>query len=401
MKTPFGPPIDLSGLSGFALTDARPRRSVFIGRVSTKDQQNPASSIPRQVVLASERLEPDEEFVAYFWDVESGMLPPELRGQGPQEMYDKLGVPTPRDGGLQDLVDRVEQLAVTHVLAERSDRLARAMLTSLTVEHELSQHGVEVVYANEPVGGTESGRLRVRRFGQVEAELYKKSLMEMSTGGQFQHAISGWNHGFPPYPYIAVVDENAPVRAGGRFGTERPKRKLVPHPDSRRFDMAREAHRLRREERLRTGAILARLSAEPDRYPGSFSYNFMEGLLANPKLSGHQVYNRKAPRTRRKGQPLWNPISEWVWSPEIAHERVVSLEEWKQAQEVTDELREEAEGSWTRVRRAASALGLSLTAVDSSGTHTVYEVGGRRITLPTPIPDELVQLIIDDMERGA
>jgi predicted Ser/Thr protein kinase len=35
-----------------------------------------------------------------------------------------------------------------------------AMLTSLTVEHELGKAGVDVVYANEPVGGTESGRLR-------------------------------------------------------------------------------------------------------------------------------------------------------------------------------------------------------------------------------------------------
>jgi hypothetical protein len=39
-------------------------------------------------------------------------------------------------------------------------QVLRAMLTSLTVEHELGKAGVDVVYANEPVGGTESGRLR-------------------------------------------------------------------------------------------------------------------------------------------------------------------------------------------------------------------------------------------------
>ena len=190
MSAPFAPPIDLSDLPGYRQTDLRPRRSVFLGRVSTKDNQNPSSSIPRQVVTASERLEPGETFVAHFWDVESGMLPPELRGLGSREMYDALAVPTPRDGGLQDLVDRAEMLGVTHVLAESSSRLARAMLTSLTVEHGLERIGVEVVYANEPTGGSESGRLATRRHSQVDAEIYRAQMMEMSMGGQVQHAIA-------------------------------------------------------------------------------------------------------------------------------------------------------------------------------------------------------------------
>ncbi|KZM71100.1 hypothetical protein [Nocardia terpenica] len=224
MTIQFGPPIDLADLPNFGRTDMRARRPVFVGRCSTKDNQNPASSLPRQVVLASARLEAGEEFAGYYWDVESGMLPPQLRSLAPREMYEALGVPLPRDGGLQDLVDRAEQLGVTHALAERSDRVARFMLTSLTVEHELAKAGVEVVYANEPVGGTESGRLRTRRQGQVDAEIYRATLMEMSMGGQIQHVIGGWNHGYPPYPYIAVIDETAPVAARGRFGAMRPKR---------------------------------------------------------------------------------------------------------------------------------------------------------------------------------
>ncbi|MEU2231218.1 recombinase family protein [Streptomyces vietnamensis] len=228
MYAPFGPPIDLSPLTNFVQVDARQRRTAFCGRVSTKDNQNPSSSIPRQVSLASQRLEEGEEFAAYFWDVESGMLPTESRGLAPQEMYDALRVPTPRDGGLQDLLDRAELMGVTHVLAERSDRVARAMLTSLTVEHELQKLGVEVVYANEPVGGTESGRLRTRRYGQVEAEVYRTVLLEMSTGGQIQHAIGGWNHGYPPYPYVAIIDENAPTAARGRFGDTGRRRNWPP-----------------------------------------------------------------------------------------------------------------------------------------------------------------------------
>ncbi|QNJ42015.1 recombinase family protein [Streptomyces buecherae] len=352
---------------------------------------------------ASERLEPGEEFVAYYWDVESGMLPPELRGLGPQEMYDALGVPTPRTGGLQDLIDRAEILGITHALAERSDRIARAMLTSLTVEHALKKTGTEVVYANEPTGGTESGRLRARRYSQVDAEVFKATLMEMSTGGQIQHAVQGWNHGYPPYPYIAVVDEDAPVPTRGRFGATRPKRKLVPHPDARRGEAVREMYRLRREERLTDTQIVTILAADRDRYPieRHWTYNRVYGLLSNPKLTGYQVYNRKASRTGRQGFSRLNPVSEWVWSPEIVHEPVVSLEEWKQTQEVTAELRTRA-GSGTglsRVRAAARELGYSVTLINRSGTHALYQIGGRRMALPSPLPELMAQQVIDDLRR--
>ncbi|WP_280453142.1 recombinase family protein [Nocardia cyriacigeorgica] len=401
MTLQFGPPIDLTDLPSFRKANLRSRRPVFVGRVSTKDNQNPASSLPRQVALASQRLEPGEEFFAYFWDVESGMLPPEQRGLGPQQMYEALAVPIPRDGGLQDLVDRAEQLGVTHVLAERSDRVARAMLTSLTVEHELAKSGVEVVYANEPVGGTESGRLRTRRYSQVDAEVYRAVLMEMSQGGQVQHAISGYNHGCPPYPYIAVIDENAPTAGRGRFGVARPKRKLVPHPDARRFDAARELCRLRREEHLKAAEITARLAAEPDRYPieGRWTHNLVEGLVANPKLTGHQVYNRRATRTGRPGYSRWNPISEWVWSPGIVHEPVISVQEWKQAQEVTAALRAGADAgsSLVRIHLAARHLGLPVTTISSSDSHARYRIGERDVVLPKPIPDRLARQVIADL----
>ncbi|MFI1225984.1 MULTISPECIES: recombinase family protein [unclassified Streptomyces] len=404
MTFPFGPPIDLSDLSNFVQVDARPRRSAFVGRVSTKDNQNPSSSIPRQVALTGQCLEEGEEFVGFYWDVESGMLPPESRGLAPQEMYDALRVPTRRDGGLQDLLNHAEPMGITHVLAERADRVARAMLTSLNTEHQLQKTGVEVVYANEPQGGTESGRLRTRRYGQVEAEVYRTVMLEMSMGGQFQHALGGWNHGYPPYPYVAVVDENAPPPPRGRFGEARPKKKLAPHPDPRRFDASRELCRLRREEHLKSGDIIATLSADPERYPieGRWTYNLVEGLIANPKLTGYQVYNRKASRTGRPGFSQWNPISKWVWSPGPVHEPVVSLKEWKHAQEVTAGLRAGTEGGpLLRIQATARRQGLTVTKVDSTSSHTLYRIGTRQVVLPTPIPDAVAQQIIEDLERAA
>jgi hypothetical protein len=306
---------------------------------------------------------------------------------------------------LQDLVDRAEQLGVTHVLAERSDRVARAMLTSLTVEHELDKLGVEVIYANEPVGGTESGRLRTRRYGQVDAEIYRATLLEMSMGGQVQHAIGGWNHGYPPYPYVSVIDDRFPPREG-RFGMARPKRKLVPHPDARRFDAARELCRLRREERLKAPDIIAILDADHNRFPPLgqwWTYNLVEGLIANPKLTGYMVFNRRCARTGKPGFSRLNPVSEWVWSPQATHEPVVSVEEWRLAQEVTAGLRAGADksGPLLRLRAAARRLGMTVTPVRNTEAFTLYRIGGRQIALPNPIPDVLVQQVIDDLEAGA
>ncbi|MGW2689808.1 recombinase family protein [Streptomyces sp. NPDC001414] len=403
--SPFRPPVDLSDLPNFTHSPGRPRCSVFVGRVSTKDNQNPATSIPRQVLYAQACLEEGEEFAAYFWDVESGMLPPELRGLGPQQMYDALDVPVPRTGGLQDLVERSEQLGITHALAERSDRLARAMLTSLTVEHELERRGVQVVYANEPTGGTESGRLRTRRYGQVEAEIYRTTLMEMSMGGQVQHAINGWNHGYPPYPYVAVLDKSAPRQEGGRFGPARPKKKLTPHPDPRRFDAAREMHRLRREEHLTTPDIVTALASGPDRYPidTRWTVNLVNGLLSNPKLTGYHVYNRKATRTGQAGKSRLNPLSEWIWSPRITHEPVISVDEWKAAQQVTAGLKAGAAEyvSLQRLRAAVGRLGLTVTTVRTASTHAVYLIGEHQVVLPTPVPDALIRQIVDDARAAS
>ena len=99
MYHPFGPPIDLSDLPNYQRSDDRPRRPVFVGRVSTKDNQNPASSIPRQVVTAGERLEDGEEFIAYFWDVESGIPPRNCEAWAPRRCTTRLASPPAATAG--------------------------------------------------------------------------------------------------------------------------------------------------------------------------------------------------------------------------------------------------------------------------------------------------------------
>ncbi|KZM71101.1 hypothetical protein AWN90_42065 [Nocardia terpenica] len=47
--------------------------------------------------------------------------------------------------------------------------------------------------------------------------------------------------------------------------------------------------------------------------------------------------------------------------------------------------------------RHGPSAGLTVTAVSSSETHTLYRIGNRKMVLPNPIPDVVVQQVIADM----
>lgn len=393
----YEPPIDLSFLPGYK-APKRTHRTAFLGRVSTKDLQDPRSSLIGQVAEASRLLAPGEEFVAWYWDVESGMLDLDERGLGTEEYYDLLDIPLPRNGGLPELVSAVERGEVTRAACERITRLARDMLTSLIVERELERIGVEVVCANEPQddhgGGMTSGKLQARRGAQVSAEVFRTEMMEQSMRGQKVHAASGFNHGYAPYPYVSVIDVNAPSRAT-RFGEPRPKRRLDLHPDPRRVETAREMFRLRLDERAPDAEIRRLFAAAPDLHPieGKWTINRITGLLANPKLSGYQVYNRKTRRGCGR-----NPGERWVWSREPAHPAIVTVEEWAETQRVTLELRTPV-SPLDRIREAAHAYGLTMSPSRSTGTHVLWAIGNHQIVLPHAITaslaDQVIQTITD------
>jgi len=79
----------------------------------------------------------------------------------------------------------------------------------------------------------------------------------------------------------------------------------------------------------------------------------------------------------------------------------VSLEQWKQAQEVTAGLRAGTDGPLLRIRAAAGRRGLTITEIENTGSHTRYRIGARQVVLPTPVPDAVAQQVIEDLERGA
>ncbi|GAB3977244.1 hypothetical protein GCM10029978_066430 [Actinoallomurus acanthiterrae] len=400
----FEAPIDLSDLPGFQQTAPaeRPGRTAFLGRCSTKDNQDPRASIAGQVAEASRLLALGEEFAAYFWDVESGMLGLVERSQGSDEDYARLGVPVPRDGGLRELLEAVERGAeFDRVVCERISRVARDMLPSLQVEHHLQTRGVLLECANEPRGGgTSSGLLQARRSAQVNAEIFRYELLEMSMRGQRQHAADGYRHGQPCYGFIAVVDPDAPP-AANRFGAGRPKQRLALHPDERRVATVQLVFELRNEHELGDSRIGQTLAADLDRHPLAEGQAMWCGrqvrrMIDQPKYTGYQVFGRR----RRADHERATPICQWVWSRTQAHPAIVPLEEWYQAQQVTARMHEQRRPGWGRVHAAAAEHGITLTPVRESGAHVLYDAGGRQLVLPrgelpAAVADQVITLLQD------
>ncbi|WP_329089234.1 recombinase family protein [Actinomadura citrea] len=87
------------------------------------------------------------------------MLGLDERSQIGLDVYQRLGVPVPRDGGLNDLLEAVErgERPGERVGCERISRVAREMLASLTVEHYLESKGIPSCAPTNPRAGRPPG----------------------------------------------------------------------------------------------------------------------------------------------------------------------------------------------------------------------------------------------------
>lgn len=395
-------PIDLSGLPGYTRAhDTRAHVTAFLGRTSTKDNQDPTTSIPGQAAVCAARLSDGDAFDLYFWDVESGYTLLEDRSRHDDAYYAELGVPLRRDGGINDLLAAVKAGSVTRVICERSDRAARDMLTILTVETFLQRHEVELIYATEPPkqhtgSAMSASELQMRRGSQIHAEVYRAQMLESCGRGQREHTAQGYSHGSAPYPYTLVVDPDAPVR-NDRY-LHRPKQRLAKHPDPRRWEAVKRMAAMRLREDAEYRDIRRALNDAPDRYPydragGQWSVTRIRKLLLNPKLTGYAVYNR---RCNRAG---WapNPIEEWTWSRRAVHPAVFTVEDWARLMrlEAADRMAGDPMG---QLRSAAEERGGSLDLVRSDGVHAVYAIGGREFTLPADPPQAAVEYVVSQLE---
>ena len=280
-----------------AVGPAEPVPVAMLGRTSTLELQDPYGSITRQITSAKEWL-PDGFYLAgYFWDIESGGLDLEKRGQaGNYQPFVDKGLP--RDGGLADLLAEARSPAprFAAVVCEDIERSGRDTFNALKLERELGDSGILLFAADEPIDldGTDPATILLRRTKQNIAEYFRLSLKRSMWRGMRTHAAQGYNLGKVLDGYLP---EKIPHPAPSKASQGRTKTLLVL--DEQRAPIIAAIYQMRAEEKLGGPAIHARLTADPGTYPPAdpatgWTLGGIYSILANPKYTGYQVFGRTA-----------------------------------------------------------------------------------------------------------
>ena len=116
-----------------------------------------------------------------YWDVESGGLDIEQRGQG-QAWQPFAAAGIPRDGGLADLLTEAKAPLprFAAVVCEDIERSARDTFNALKLEKALSREGIPLFATDEPasIEGVNATTVLVRRVKQGVAEWFRLQLKE-------------------------------------------------------------------------------------------------------------------------------------------------------------------------------------------------------------------------------
>jgi len=293
----------------------------WAARVSDEEAQDPTLSLPRQLDRARTALPPGFVIVAHFFDVESGRMELDQRGQHGD--YARFDISIPRDGGINDLLAEARRpdRRFVAVVCESIDRISRITRIGTTIEWELEQTGVALLAVDEGIhpdlipglaGAGGAGRPKkatpvlTRRVKQAISEWYVLNMLELSWEGFIQHTIQGWNIGKPPYGYLA---EKIPHPVPARRAEGRTKHRLVPDPA--RGPVVTRIYHLRAVDRLSYDAIADQLNVDPAANPppqpvdparavGTWTGSAVREILTNPKYTGHMVWNRR--RNPRRGR---------------------------------------------------------------------------------------------------
>jgi hypothetical protein len=149
-------------------------------------------------------------------------------------------------------------------MCENIERSARDTLSALRLERDLSDQGIMLCAADEPISvtGMNPAALLIRRVKQGVAEWYRFQLKNASWDGLIEHSLAGWNIGRVPDGYAGIRE---PHPAPDKAAMGRTKTRLALDPDQ--APIVAQIFTWRTVDHLGIVAISTRLNADPAAYP--------------------------------------------------------------------------------------------------------------------------------------
>ncbi|WP_232247823.1 recombinase family protein [Kitasatospora azatica] len=368
-------------------------RFAFYGRVSTEDHQDPATSRAWQLLQAESLVSGHGRVVAEFFDVGHSRALPWARRP---EAGALLAALTDPDRGFD---------AIVIGSSERAFHGNQFSVMAPLFEH----YGVGVWIpelggcVDPKVAGHEELMVLLGILAKREvtrARIRVRSAMTVQTRDQGRYL-----GGRPPYGYRLVDAGPHPNRSFARRGVRLRRLDTDPHagPIVRWiFSQRLAGHSLARITRaLNDTQVPPPSAADPDRNPHRDGQHWqvptVRAILANPRYTGRQVWNRQRtdhelidPDNTTLGHRdvmRWNTPNDWAISHKQAHPALVSEADFVAAQNV----RVTREATPGRTYRLAGILhcGLCGRRMDSHWTHQRpgYRCRHGHNSATTPDPD--------------
>lgn len=326
-------------------------RFAFYGRVSTEDQQDPASSRNWQLVRSRQVIEAaGGEIVEEFFDIgQSRSLPWKRRPEAARLLET---FKDPARGFNSVVIGEPQRAFYGHQFG---------LTFPVFVHYGVGLWVPEVGGAVDP--GSEAHDLVMSLYGGMSKGERMRIKTRVRTAMAAQAAIEGrFLGGRPPYGY-ALADAGPHPNPGKALDGKR-LHCLVPDPEAApvvqrifaEFIDGTGLHRIATD--LTRDGVPSPSAHDPERNPhratsgGAWAKTAVRAILANPRYTGHQVWNRQ-----RRDEVLidiedvglghetkmrWNNHAAWVWSERPVHEALIPMETFEVVQTMFGRTRQSA-----------------------------------------------------------
>ena len=316
-------------------------RFAFYGRVSTEDQQDPESSRNWQLARARQLIEPTGgEIITEFFDIGLSRSLPWSRRPEAARLLQALSDP-----------DRTFEAVVIGEPQRAFYGNQFGLTFPVFVHYGVGLWFPEVGGAVDP--GSDAHDLMMSLYGGISKGERNRIKIRVRSAMAAQASIEGrFLGGRPPYGY--VLADGGPHPNPSKAAAGQTLRHLEPDPVAapivqrifQDFVDGKGLHAIATE--LTREDISSPSAYDPARNRhragsrGAWAKSAARAILTNPRYTGRQVWNRQ-----RRDEVLidvddvglghqtkmrWNNPDAWVWSEEPAHEAIIHLDLFQEAQ---------------------------------------------------------------------